>query len=1109
MEKQLENRLNDEGYKNWLKVTQALIHSKEALHDFTRNVIEKIHGDILTRTGLGRCDGTCNTNKGKKPSCTNCSKWVKEIKSYYKGIINWKNTEPTKWHDTPWEIAKCFMNPQGSKATAASNTGPEKTDLSGILNVLVNCKEFGRNYLNNKGHPEKVREVRNGVMHCPTMAFSEDEMKRHVDIIIALLEDGKCLKNLESCKETVRMIKSIRDGEFKICAETEVDCIGLILRAHELLLESEEEVGDETRQSLESLSKLIKTNKDLENKFDLKLKDITDRMNDMTDHFNSRMSLVEFSCGDLKGKIERVEARIAELEKNRGVEDSEVERPRVRQYDKSLFKNWLQCFAQKKGFDVPKYSHRTTDSGKFLSTVSVAGRKFDSEEPKSSKKEADQCAAEMALKFFTNEVTDYDKDNDTSSPPEKKALVLPKVQKEKNISYKNQLQELAQERKIRLPLYATKQKESGVFVSEVLFDGAWYSPDVVPQGKKIDAEQKAAQFVLSYLEDTAKSVTETSAFPSRQSIGNFPSSSEVSTPIAKQTSSKNNVKTFKSILNEYVQKCTGDNKAPDFKFSKLEGKFVCSVTISGQTYQSRSPKNSKTEAKENAAMEACSKLNLSQNVASESDLPLESIDSNRSSLPIRDKSIDLNTPSASSVSTDEDGRSCVDSSKVSGSAAIDRPDGKKTFKSKLNEYAQSLGSGVRPSYEDIKCESGFRSKVTILDKTYEGKTPQNSKKEAKEMAAREAWYRLNPSAVSTTESLTSSLDKDLARLSLSNDVSGSGKDVLPTNDGSIDLDKSRTSRTNGSEAAVDFLVSKNFSTSTEDRVTSTVVVEGLSDVVNTSPTNVNGEVKEEIFNQDEEDATSNKAITTNIPETGGKATGAQKPSAQEKEKKNFKGVLQQLVKQSKIDPRYVTKRFEGTKEFFSKVFLDKRCFKGEKAKKKRDAEQNAAKVALDELRGVIVQSANRCTKVLAEYHEELKVGANFPNYGVETRTEGGKFSIVVTVVKKWEVTVNESLPKKRDVEEALAKQAVQLLGEEKKTIQNTKSGNYRSRLNQFCQMQRNVPELAYNVDGDQASFSGSLCFYTVEEYESLSPQLSKDEATARAAKSACNDLGLI
>ena len=64
-------------------------------------------------------------------------------------------------------------------------------------------------------------------------------------------------------------------------------------------------------------------------------------------------------------------------------------------------------------------------------------------------------------------------------------------------NFKGLLKEKADKQKVLL-IYNTTAKDNG-FLSEVMYDDRWYSPDISPQKKRKDAEQKAAQFALDVL----------------------------------------------------------------------------------------------------------------------------------------------------------------------------------------------------------------------------------------------------------------------------------------------------------------------------------------------------------------------------------------------------------------------------------------------------------------------------------------------------------------------------------------------------------------------------------------------------------------------------------
>jgi dsRNA-specific ribonuclease len=495
-----KKRLNDPGYKNWIKVSLALIESKEALHVFTERTIVELHKAIQTSVhslGVGTCTKTplCNTNKGKAPSCASCTEWVKEIKKQSRGQLLWKNADPSTWHNVHWEIAKCFMNAQGSKATAASVTGPDKTDLSGMLNVLVNCKEF-ENHLDKKKLPESVRTVRNKLMHCATMSLSDTEMQDMVEQVIALLEDNKELKHEKISQDKVKIIKSLRDNEFELKSKDEEVCIGTALETYALAADRGEEIDENMMSLHEKLIKLIEGNKDLEKKFDDKLKNIDEKVTNMKQEYDAEFSIMrDVIIGDLKGRIESLEKNQASGQSFPSNSASSV----IRNEIKSFYKNALQSYAQRKKLDLPKYETNKIEGKGFVSTISFEGNEFKSNAPKPSKKEAEQNAAEQALQFIGNEDLEVSNEKNDSPSAEHQVIDNKSTSQQKDKNCKNLLQEIAQKKKIPNPIYNSTQAESG-FSSEVMFDGQWYHPDISPQKKKVDAEQKAARFVLACLD---------------------------------------------------------------------------------------------------------------------------------------------------------------------------------------------------------------------------------------------------------------------------------------------------------------------------------------------------------------------------------------------------------------------------------------------------------------------------------------------------------------------------------------------------------------------------------------------------------------------------------
>ena len=482
-----KKRLDDPEYKNWIKVSLALIHSKEALHDFTKNVIDDLHRDIKTRVGTGICTGTsaCNTNRkgGKPPSCPSCDLWVKEIKSQNKGQLQWKNADPTKWDKDPWEIAKCFMNVQGGKASSAAVTGPDKTDLSGMLNVLINCKKFRNDHISDIKLAENVRKVRNDLMHCAAMAFNDADMKGMIDQVIALLEDGKKLKGI--CQKTVKTVKSLRDNEFELKETDEHECIKSALAA----ASGEDDLANDM---MLKLCELIKGNKDLEMKFEGKLNKLDEKVMRIKEENDAKFSTMDLTIGELRGQINNLTRMVTSGPSFSSNPTSSVIENEIKSYYKSI----LQSYAQKKNLAKPEYDCHPFENG-FRGTVRFNGKVFESSGAKPTKKEAEQCAAEEALNVLGNDGSEEcDEKNELPS-----TKLQESTQRETGTkNFKGVLQEKAQKQKFNKPIYISTKTDDGLFLSEVMYNGVWYSPDKsLRQTKKIDAEQKAAEFALAAL----------------------------------------------------------------------------------------------------------------------------------------------------------------------------------------------------------------------------------------------------------------------------------------------------------------------------------------------------------------------------------------------------------------------------------------------------------------------------------------------------------------------------------------------------------------------------------------------------------------------------------
>ncbi|XP_055739788.1 uncharacterized protein CXorf38 homolog isoform X1 [Salvelinus fontinalis] len=181
---ELSARLNDGGYKNWLKAGYCLLKLREGLHPFTDTEMRSFHGNLVTgNPGLRRpCRSGCRSKGNQLYSvCVVCTEWRTVILRHHtnpRGMVNWGNCRPPLWNQDHWELAKAYM-PRGQ----AGVKGAELCDVSALLNLLNFCSHF--NYVDQHCVREVIR-CRNELMHSCEMRVC-DQWMRHYQVSIQQL----------------------------------------------------------------------------------------------------------------------------------------------------------------------------------------------------------------------------------------------------------------------------------------------------------------------------------------------------------------------------------------------------------------------------------------------------------------------------------------------------------------------------------------------------------------------------------------------------------------------------------------------------------------------------------------------------------------------------------------------------------------------------------------------------------------------------------------------------------------------------------------------------------------------------------------------------------
>jgi hypothetical protein len=166
-------KLNKKEFNNWFKAQLAVLLTKEGIEPFVYNEIQAfqlecldnicynnklINGSVcsscsteniitcptyrICNVGHGNCSYHRNSETQYNPAgCPNkiCDKFNTQIKCAHRYYVpSYKNTDATQWCSSPWEVAKCFMPPDGY----ADKVSPTDTDFNGIISIISNFKDF-------------------------------------------------------------------------------------------------------------------------------------------------------------------------------------------------------------------------------------------------------------------------------------------------------------------------------------------------------------------------------------------------------------------------------------------------------------------------------------------------------------------------------------------------------------------------------------------------------------------------------------------------------------------------------------------------------------------------------------------------------------------------------------------------------------------------------------------------------------------------------------------------------------------------------------------------------------------------------------------------------
>ncbi|XP_053382041.1 uncharacterized protein LOC123543813 [Mercenaria mercenaria] len=211
-------------FKNWIKAGLGVLYTKEGIEPFVYDEIKQFQqqclSDICSNNGLvagticsscctenvivcptkricNKVHGECDFHRNSatqylQSGCPNkiCHNFKKEIQNSHRFYRpSYKNTDSSQWCRNPWEVAKCFMPPDGYKEV----TSVAETDFNGIVSVIINNKVFQskvKDDLSGKSNIfEQGREVGKAVRHSAKLEIEDTDLQQYFSILLNLLSD--------------------------------------------------------------------------------------------------------------------------------------------------------------------------------------------------------------------------------------------------------------------------------------------------------------------------------------------------------------------------------------------------------------------------------------------------------------------------------------------------------------------------------------------------------------------------------------------------------------------------------------------------------------------------------------------------------------------------------------------------------------------------------------------------------------------------------------------------------------------------------------------------------------------------------------------------------
>lgn len=217
------SKLENGTFHNWIKAFLAINIAKEGLENHVVSFISDWHKNVLTSVTkdqplekkfctLCKTDKFLTRSRQQYKYCSICDKLHDEIRqNHVSRKPSLDNTDVSKWCESSWEMAKCYMPPGGGYTSSDS---PDKTDFNGIVSVLMNHRELAKT--TSTVVCKEVREMCNNIRHSSNLFVEDEDADKILNKLIEILECSEELKANARASKSARDIQLLKKNNLTI-----------------------------------------------------------------------------------------------------------------------------------------------------------------------------------------------------------------------------------------------------------------------------------------------------------------------------------------------------------------------------------------------------------------------------------------------------------------------------------------------------------------------------------------------------------------------------------------------------------------------------------------------------------------------------------------------------------------------------------------------------------------------------------------------------------------------------------------------------------------------------------------------------------------------------